>query len=225
MLLLFAWWTGVRVLFAIVAFAGVLHLLRDVTRPLITRFIPVQTRMQSGFFKLQSRLTIGVNILLALLAALGTNILILRVQQWTSSEPAAASKVERFQLFPVLPSEESKVYEELPETPEADASQSAPEEDSPREAPSVPSEYEMEVSSPTLSPHYLQIGAFLSEKGASDWWQAWKARIPYPLEVVFFPQEYAPYKVLVGPFSNEAAAQSYKAQLQTDSFYRSVHLE
>jgi hypothetical protein len=199
MLLMIHWWTIVRLTLAVLAFSGTLYLLRDITRPLVTRLIPLHKRMQNGFLLLQRRLTISTNLVIALILAVGLYWGLSKLHQAPQSmaeEPIEQLTPYEFGLIELPETKLEKIIE--PEQP-------------------IIEEEEIAIPTPTRTPTaatYIQIGAFASELGSQ------RHRQHYGGSIAYCPYEAVPYKVLLGPFDSPVAARRYQRQLEVSHFVR-----
>ncbi|MEM0994703.1 MAG: SPOR domain-containing protein [Bacteroidota bacterium] len=213
MLILLSWWAGIRLLLVIAVFASVLHLLRDITRPLITRFIPVQRRMQQGFFKLQNRLTIGTNLLLATAAAFSLHLLLLQLPFGPQPTASETPKVERFQLLPPLSTGNRPDTEQATDTPIPSVDSDSTNNELPAPPTDVPNADHVQF--------YVQIGAFEREQNALNLQNRWHNQSRHQVWTAYVAYDRVPYKVFIGPFPARKAANAYRAALRIKSFPRS----
>lgn len=209
MILLVAWLTTLRLAVGVLTFLGVLHLLRDVTRPIITRFIPIQRRMQSGFLKLQNRLTIGTNILLAVVVAFGMDVLFVQVHQAVAP---ASEELQELRSFQPLPLATPKKAEEIPKNISLQKEDSSIEN---RPLPDTPTYASIEEND-----FYLQVGAYEQQQNALRSQARWTNQSSHAVRVAYMAHTYAPYKVVVGAFPNRESASSYGKNLKKSNFPR-----
>lgn len=203
MFLAIAWFTAVQLVCTVVVFLLVLHFLRDITRPLVTRLIPIQRRMQNGFFQLQARLTIGTNLLLATLMASATYWGIGRVKAFFSQE--TAKEINSSSLFTMDYTDGSDTEEETLRIDET----------------STPAKSDLEAAPAQIAGRYvLQIGAFTAVHRAKRMQKRWTNQSEYRVYIVEMPYEKVQYKVLLGDFKSADEALTYMKQVRTSSFPR-----
>lgn len=200
-----AWFTAVQITLALVVFLLVLHLLRDLTRPLVTRMIPIQRRMQNGFFRLQSRLTIGTNLLLASLIAVASYVGLARVKSFFLPELDTQTKSANFSVMD---------YTNVMGMDRPKAAQ-LPVDDS-----LLPIETSPEILEEDKHEYVLQIGAFTAVHRAKRMQKRWQNQTPHRVYVVEMPQEVVQYKVLIGNFEQSSVALTYAKQINASYFMR-----
>lgn len=211
-------WTIVRLVIALLIFGGLLHALRDVTRPIVTRFIPLSRRMQAGFLKRQSRLTIGTNLTVAIIASLVSYVLLGKLYQTDT----AAVEIEETINHQDKPSPKQFSVWRTPQRKDTIKQETANrqldvEEPLPPQR-SEPTAYATDHQQARKQGRwYLQVGAFQTSEGAQK--RCYEQRQHEPF-IVYWATEQVPYKVLIGPFESRTAAKQYQKSVDEKSFPR-----
>lgn len=182
----------------LIVFGTVLYLIRDITRPLLTRLVPIEKRMEVGFFKFQRKITLIANIVFSLLAVVGFHFACGEfVEFWLLQQNNNPSQnIQQFQILstPVDFQKDSII------------------------TPNIAT-----VKAPVFEEvFYLQIAAFSSLQRAEIYAARWKGHSTQHVWIAVAAYESIPYKVVLGPFPSRKAAGKYGAKLQVSNFPRSA---
>lgn len=213
----------IRILLALLVGFWVARYFRAPIRGLVIRLMPIKYRMSEQSFHLQSRISTGLAILIALAIGFVVNQGLSRALQlvegrwWDRTESIEAFSMP---LEPASPPPEPEL-EPLPE-PEPQANPHlVPETEKPETT--IPKAYgpAPEATAPVGS-YYLQAGAFDKAENAWRYHYTLSRRFPGRAHLGEQAGRYCPHKVLLGPFPSRRAVRSFRGRHGLEGFPRTL---
>ena len=217
-----------RLTFAILAGFWVVTKMRGMLRAMVVRSMPLRYRISERSFFHQTRITTLVSVVIGTLIAggifWGLDYLTDQARIKTGPpDPVDPPTEEEFKFFPT-----PEPYDTPIDTIEVDISPPAPEI-APVEETAPPRAAEPKLVAPAPRPaplvitqetYFLQLDAFEKVENADIQQAYWERRLRRAVWVADASPEWAPYKVLVGPFWDRGEALAYRRQKKLGGYAR-----
>ena len=203
-------------------------------RGLVIRCMPVKHRISEQSYLLQTRITTVVSILFAIVVATVLNLALSKGLQgigWTlpTTQQTVSPRLIPLPPKPVPNVERKEAIDKRPigdldkiATPASPTKEIAipPSNTTSQQIGYVPTS--QSVYRPISPPCYLQLYAFHTFEKAQQQQARWIRQTPYMARIGYLTNDYAPYKVLLGPIPNRQYARQLQQQLTISSFIRAV---